>query len=85
MVDLNEYRKDFKMFIEKAESLLIKEKNDDAIRFFKKAIISLENLIKFDENICNRPVYVKKKEDIEKKIEELVKIQKRYLKNLVKI
>lgn len=71
MVDLNEYKNDFKMFIEKAESLLIKEKNDDAIRFFKKAIISLENLIKFDENIYNRPVYVKKKEDIEKKIEEL--------------
>ena len=67
MVDLNEYKNDFKMYIEKAESLLIKEKNDDAIRFFKKAIISLENLIKFDENIYNRPVYVKKKEDIEKK------------------
>ena len=53
MVDLNEYKKDFKMFVDKAKSLLDEEKNDDAIRFYRKAIISLENLMKFDENKYN--------------------------------
>ena len=40
MVDLNEYKNDLKMYIEKDESLLIKEKNDDAIRFLKSYYIS---------------------------------------------
>ena len=53
MIYINEYKKDFKMFVDKAKSLLDEEKNDDAIRFYRKAIISLENLMKFDENKYN--------------------------------
>ena len=73
MADLDEYKKDFKIFVDKAKSLLDEEKNDDAIRFFIKAIKSLENLIKFDENKYNIPVYENKKKEVEKKIEEIKK------------
>ena len=48
MVDINEYKKDFKMSCEKAAAFLKEEKNEDAVKFFKKAKTSLENLIKFD-------------------------------------
>ena len=71
MVDINEYKKDFKMFCEKAAGFLKEEKNDDAVKFYKKAKTSLENLLKFDENKYNHPVYEQKKQEIEKKIEEL--------------
>ncbi len=59
------------MFCEKASGYLKEEKNEDAVKFFKKAKTSLENLIKFDENKYNHPVYEQKKAEIEKKIEEL--------------
>jgi vacuolar protein-sorting-associated protein 4 len=71
MVDINEYKKDFKMFCEKAAVYLKEEKNDDAVKFYKKAKTSLESLLKFDENKYNHPVYEQKKQEIEKKIEEL--------------
>jgi vacuolar protein-sorting-associated protein 4 len=71
MVDINEYKKDFKMYCEKAAAFLKEEKNDDAVKFYKKAKTSLESLIKFDENKYNHPVYEQKKQEIEKKIEEL--------------
>ena len=71
MVDINEYKKDFKMFCEKAAACLKEEKNDDAVKFYKKAKTSLESLLKFDENKYNHPVYEQKKQEIEKKIEEL--------------
>ena len=71
MVDINEYKKDFKMYCEKAAAFLKEEKNDDAVKFYKKAKTSLENLIKFDENKYNHPVYEQKKKEIEKKMEEL--------------
>ena len=71
MVDINEYKKDFKMFCEKAAGYLKEEKNDEAVKFYKKAKTSLESLLKFDENKYNHPVYEQKKQEIEKKIEEL--------------
>ena len=71
MVDINEYKKDFKMFCEKAAGCLKEEKNDEAVKFYKKAKTSLESLLKFDENKYNHPVYEQKKQEIEKKIEEL--------------
>ena len=71
MVDINEYKKDFKMFCEKAAACLKEEKNDDAVKFYKKAKTSLESLLKFDENKYNHPVYEQKKQEIEKKLEEL--------------
>ncbi len=71
MVDIKEYKKDFKMFCEKAAAFLKEEKNEDAVKFYKKAKTSLESLLKFDENKYNHPVYEQKKKEIEKKIEEL--------------
>ena len=71
MVDINEYKKDFKMFCEKAAACLKEEKNDDAVKFYKKAKTSLESLLKFDENKYNHPVYEQKKQEIEKKLDEL--------------
>ena len=70
-MDINEYKKDFKMFCEKANAFVKEEKPEDACKFFKKAKVSLENLLKFDENKYNHPVYEQKKAEIEKKIEEL--------------
>ena len=71
MVDINEYKKDFKMFIDKAKACLDEQKFEDAVKFYKKAKTSLESLIKFDENKYNHPVYENKKKEVEKKIEEL--------------
>ena len=71
MVDINEYKKDFKMFCEKAAAFLKEEKNDEAVKFYKKANKTLESLLKFDENKYNHPVYEQKKQEIEKKLEEL--------------
>jgi vacuolar protein-sorting-associated protein 4 len=71
MVDINEYKKDFKMFCEKAAAFLKEEKNDEAVKFYKKANKTLESLLKFDENKYNHPVYEQKKQEIEKKIQEL--------------
>jgi vacuolar protein-sorting-associated protein 4 len=59
------------MFCEKAAACLKEEKNDDAVKFYKKAKTSLESLLKFDENKYNHPVYEQKKQEIEKKLEEL--------------
>ena len=70
-MDINEYKKDFKMFCDKAAGFLKEEKFEEAVRFYKKAKTSLESLIKFDENKYNIPVYEGKKKDVEKKIEEL--------------
>ena len=70
-MDINEYKKDFKMFCDKAAAFLKEEKFEEAVRFYKKAKTSLESLIKFDENKYNIPVYEGKKKDVEKKIEEL--------------
>jgi vacuolar protein-sorting-associated protein 4 len=71
MVDINDYKNDFKMFCEKANNFVKEEKPEEAVKFFKKAKISLESLLKFDENKYNHPVYEQKKKEIEKKIEEL--------------
>ena len=71
MVDINEYKKDYKMYIDKAASCLKEDKNEEAIKFYKKAVISMENLIKFDENKYNKPVWEENKKKVEKKIEEL--------------
>ena len=71
MVDINEYKKDFKMYCEKATGYLKEEKNEEAVKFYKKAKTSLESLLKFDENKYNHPVYEQKKQEIEKKIEEI--------------
>ena len=71
MVDINEYKKDFKMYCDKAQSFLKEEKFEDAVKFYKKAKTCLESLIKFDENKYNHPVYENKKKEIEQKIEEL--------------
>ena len=70
-MDINEYKKDFKMYCDKAAGYLKEEKLEEAVRFYKKAKSSLESLIKFDENKYNIPVYEGKKKDVEKKIEEL--------------
>jgi vacuolar protein-sorting-associated protein 4 len=77
MVDINEYKKDFKMFCDKAAGFLKEEKYEEAVRFYNKAKVSLENLIKFDENKYNKPVYEDKKKEVEKKIEELQKKKKK--------
>ena len=71
MVDINDYKNDFKMFCEKANNFVKEEKPEEAVKFFKKAKTSLESLLKFDENKYNHPVYEQKKKEIEKKIEEL--------------
>ena len=71
MVDINDYKNDFKMFCEKANNFVKEEKPEEAVKFFKKAKTSLENLLKFDENKYNHPVYEQKKKEIEKKIEEI--------------
>ena len=67
MVDINEYKKDYKMFCDKAASCLKEEKYEDAVKFYKKAITSIDNLIKFDENKYNKPVYEENKKKVEKK------------------
>ena len=54
-MDINEYKKDFKMFCDKAAAYLKEEKFEEAVRFYKKAKTSLESLIKFDENKYNIP------------------------------
>ncbi len=77
MVDINEYKKDFKMYCDKAAGFLKEEKYEEALRFYGKAKVSLENLIKFDENKYNKPVYEDKKKEVEKKIEELQKKKKK--------
>ncbi len=77
MVDINEYKKDFKMYCDKAAGFLKEEKYEEALRFYGKAKVSLENLIKFDENKYNKPVYEDKKKELEKKIEELQKKKKK--------
>jgi vacuolar protein-sorting-associated protein 4 len=77
MVDIGEYKKDFKMFCDKAAGFLKEEKYEEALRFYGKAKVSLENLIKFDENKYNKPVYEDKKKELEKKIEELQKKKKK--------
>jgi vacuolar protein-sorting-associated protein 4 len=59
------------MLCDKAAGFLKEEKFEEAVRFYKKAKTSLENLIKFDENKYNIPVYEGKKKEVEKKIEEL--------------
>ena len=69
MVDINEYKKDFKMYCEKANGFVKEQKSEEAIKFYKKAAKSWENLIKFDEN-NNHPAYEQKKTEI-KKIEEI--------------
>ena len=66
MVDLNEYKKDYKMFCEKAANYLKEEKNEEAIKFYKKAIGSIESLIKYDENKYNKPVYEENKKKARK-------------------
>ena len=71
MVDINDYKNDFKMFCEKANNFVKEEKPEEAVKFFKKAKTSLGSLLKFDENKYNHPVYEQKKKEIEKKIEEL--------------
>ena len=71
MVDLNEYKKDYKMFCEKAANYLKEDKNEEAIKFYKKAIGSIESLIKYDENKYNKPVYEENKKKVEKTIEEI--------------
>ena len=71
MVDINDYKNDFKMFCEKANNFVKEEKPEEAVKFFKKAKTSLESLLKFDENKYNHPVYEQKKKEIEKKIEEI--------------
>ena len=63
MVDIGEYKKDFKMFCDKAAGFLKEEKYEEALRFYGKAKVSLENLIKFDENKYNKPVYEEKKKE----------------------
>ena len=73
MVDLNEYKKDFKMFCEKAVNILKEDKYDEAIQFYKQSITCLENLLKYDENRYNLPVYTEKKKEIEQKIQQLDK------------
>ena len=70
-MDINEYKNDFKMYCEKALGFIKDEKPEEAVKFYKKAKISLDNLLKFDENKYNHPVYEQKKQEIEKKIEEL--------------
>ena len=70
-MDINEYKNDFKMYCEKASGFIKDEKPEEAVKFYKKAKISLDNLLKFDENKYNHPVYEQKKQEIEKKIEEL--------------
>jgi len=55
MVDINDYKNDFKMFCEKANNFVKEEKPEEAVKFFKKAKTSLESLLKFDENKYNHP------------------------------
>lgn len=40
MVDINEYKNDFKMFCEKAAGFLKEEKFEEAAKFYKKAKVS---------------------------------------------
>ena len=71
MFDINEYKKDYKMYCEKANGFVKEQKSEEAVKFYKKAAKSLENLIKFDENKYNHLIYQQKKTEIEKKIEEI--------------
>ena len=77
MVDINEYKKDFKMFCEKANGFEKEQTWEDAVKFYNKAKSSLECLIKFDENKYNHPVYEQKLADVKKQIEELEKKKKK--------
>lgn len=67
MVDILEFKKDFKKYCEIAESSLKVDKYNEAINYFKKSITCLENLLKFDENHYNIPVYIDKKKKLSKK------------------
>ena len=40
-----------------------REIQDDVVKFYKKAIISLDNLIKFDVNKYSKPVYEENKKN----------------------
>lgn len=71
MVDIYEYKNNLKIFLEKAASFLEEEKYNEAIQFYKQSITCLENLLKYDENRYNLPVYIEKKKEIEEKIQQL--------------
>ena len=70
-IDIKTFKEDFKMFCDKAASLLKEDEYNSAIRFYIKAKICIEKLIEFDENKYNEPVYKNKKKELEKKIDEL--------------
>lgn len=61
MIDITEFKKDFKKFCEKADSLLKEDKYNEAIQCFMQSITCLKNLLKYDENPYNTPVYLEKK------------------------
>ena len=65
MVDINEYKKDFKMYCEKANGFVKQQKPEEAVKFYKKSKQN-QNLIIFDENKYNHPAYEQKKTEIEK-------------------
>lgn len=70
-MDINDYKKDLNMFLEKANGLEKQEKYEEAIKFWEKAKRTCENLIKYDENKYNHPAYESRKKEIENRIEEL--------------
>ena len=37
MVDINEYKKDFKMYCEKANGFVKEQKPEEAVKFYKKS------------------------------------------------
>ena len=71
MIDISEFKKDLKKFWEKADSLLKEDKYNQAIQCYIQSITCLNNLLKYDENQYNTPVYLVKKKEIEQKIEEI--------------
>ncbi len=58
-----------KYFMKRYNDFEKEEKFEEVTKFFKKAKVLIEDLIKFDENKYNYPVYEQKKQEIEKKID----------------
>ena len=71
-MDLNEFKQDFKIYVEKAHLLKNEGKTKEALNFYNKAILCLKNLIKFDDNEYNKPVYEFKIKETQNNIKSLM-------------
>ena len=73
-MDIEQLRKDIKMYIEEAKKYEDDKKYAEAQRFYLKAATNINILKKADENKYNREVYVKKGTEYCEKAKEMEKL-----------